>query len=180
MKVLVGLDYLHRVKKVMHRDLKPANLLLNTQGEVKISDFGVSGELDVENGNTAKSTFVGTLVYMSPERLQGQPYRVDSDVWALGMVLFEAALGRLPFQKEGETAANFGFWEMIEFFDTVEVTVPAGETSPELKDLIDKCLQKDPSARPTAESLLKHPWLAKYEGDEKVDLKSLVAEVKKK
>ncbi|KAJ7133608.1 Pkinase-domain-containing protein [Mycena epipterygia] len=93
--VLEGLTYLYDVHRIIHRDIKPSNILFNSQGEIKICDFGVSGELI----NSIADTFVGTSTYMSPERIQGAQYTVKSDVWSLGISLIELALGRFPFSE---------------------------------------------------------------------------------
>ncbi|KAJ7160138.1 ste7-like protein [Mycena filopes] len=93
--VLEGLTYLYDVHRIIHRDIKPSNILCNSQGEIKICDFGVSGELV----NSIADTFVGTSTYMSPERIQGAQYTVKSDVWSLGISLIEIALGRFPFSE---------------------------------------------------------------------------------
>jgi mitogen-activated protein kinase kinase len=94
--VLEGLMYLYDVHRIIHRDIKPSNILLNSKGQVKICDFGVSGELI----NSIADTFVGTSTYMSPERIQGAQYTVKSDVWSLGISLIELALGRFPFADD--------------------------------------------------------------------------------
>lgn len=75
--------------------MKPGNILLNTRGEVKISDFGLSAELDSTKEMCA--TFIGTHAYMSPERLSGKPYSFASDIWSLGITLVECALGQYPY-----------------------------------------------------------------------------------
>lgn len=93
--VLEGLTYLYDVHRIIHRDIKPSNILFNSQGQIKICDFGVSGELI----NSIADTFVGTSTYMSPERIQGAQYTVKSDVWSLGISLIELALGRFPFSE---------------------------------------------------------------------------------
>ncbi|EAU87446.1 STE/STE7/MEK1 protein kinase [Coprinopsis cinerea okayama7 len=95
LSVLEGLTYLYDVHRIMHRDIKPSNILFNSQGQIKLCDFGVSGEVI----NSIANTFVGTSVYMSPERIQshGDGYSVKSDVWSLGMSLVELALGAFPF-----------------------------------------------------------------------------------
>ncbi|KDR82960.1 hypothetical protein GALMADRAFT_151969 [Galerina marginata CBS 339.88] len=93
--VLEGLTYLYDVHRIIHRDIKPSNILCNSRGEIKICDFGVSGELI----NSIADTFVGTSTYMSPERIQGAQYAVKSDVWSLGISLIELALGRFPFSE---------------------------------------------------------------------------------
>jgi len=96
--VLEGLTYLYEVHHIIHRDIKPSNILFNSQGQIKICDFGVSGELI----NSIADTFVGTSTYMSPERIQGAQYTVKSDVWSLGISLIELALGRFPFADAGD------------------------------------------------------------------------------
>jgi mitogen-activated protein kinase kinase len=91
--VLEGLTYLYDVHRIIHRDIKPSNILCNSRGSIKLTDFGVSGELI----NSIANTFVGTSVYMSPERIQGAEYSVKSDIWSLGITLIELAYGRPPF-----------------------------------------------------------------------------------
>ncbi|KAF8055168.1 kinase-like domain-containing protein [Lyophyllum atratum] len=97
--VLEGLMYLYDVHRIIHRDIKPSNILCNSQGQIKLCDFGVSGELI----NSIAHTFVGTSIYMSPERIQGAEYSVKSDVWSLGISLIELALGRFPFSDPDDS-----------------------------------------------------------------------------
>lgn len=85
-QILCGLSYLH-MNNQFHRDIKPANILLNTKGEVKVTDFGIAKEL--EYAEQMSKTFVGTFTYMSPERINGQQYDTKSDVWSLGIVMYE-------------------------------------------------------------------------------------------
>lgn len=100
--VLKGLIYLREKHQIMHRDVKPSNILVNSRGEIKMCDFGVSGQLIDSMANS----FVGTRSYMSPERLQGTHYTVQSDIWSMGLSLVEMAIGRYPIpppdQKEIE------------------------------------------------------------------------------
>uniref|UniRef100_A0A671SFN0 Dual specificity mitogen-activated protein kinase kinase 1 n=2 Tax=Sinocyclocheilus TaxID=75365 RepID=A0A671SFN0_9TELE len=90
--IAVGLSYLREKHKIMHRDVKPSNILVNSRGEIKLCDFGVSGQLIDSMANS----FVGTRSYMSPERLQGTHYSVQSDIWSMGLSLVEMAIGRFP------------------------------------------------------------------------------------
>ena len=90
--VVLGLQYLREKHKIIHRDVKPSNILVNSRGEIKLCDFGVSGQLIDSMANS----FVGTRSYMAPERLQGSKYTVLSDIWSLGLSLIEMAIGRYP------------------------------------------------------------------------------------
>ncbi|XP_070543184.1 dual specificity mitogen-activated protein kinase kinase 1-like [Ptychodera flava] len=90
--VLKGLSYLREKHQIMHRDVKPSNILVNSRGEIKMCDFGVSGQLIDSMANS----FVGTRSYMSPERLQGTHYNVQSDIWSMGLSLVEMGIGRYP------------------------------------------------------------------------------------
>ena len=92
--VLNGLVYMHREKHIIHRDIKPSNLLVDGRGHVKIADFGVSGELHHTLAKCA--SWVGTVHYMSPERIQGSNYSYDSDVWSLGITLLELSTAAFP------------------------------------------------------------------------------------
>ncbi|EJC98130.1 Pkinase-domain-containing protein [Fomitiporia mediterranea MF3/22] len=108
--VLEGLTYLYDVHRIIHRDIKPSNILCNSSGQIKICDFGVSGELI----NSIADTFVGTSTYMSPERIQGAQYTVKSDVWSLGISLIELALGRFPFSEDDASDSDLSDLEDLE------------------------------------------------------------------
>jgi len=98
--VLTGLQYLHQTHKIMHRDVKPSNILVNSCGDIKLCDFGVSAQLI----NSIANSFVGTRSYMAPERLTGQShYTVKSDVWSLGITFLELAIGFYPIPKPDKT-----------------------------------------------------------------------------
>ena len=90
----------------MHRDIKPDNILVNSEGFVKLTDFGITKQIDGEE--SLAGTFVGTLNYMSPERMEGERYSYAGDVWSLGIVLIELATGQYPYKE------TTGFLEMLE------------------------------------------------------------------
>ncbi|KAJ8333801.1 hypothetical protein SKAU_G00411200 [Synaphobranchus kaupii] len=92
--VVKGLTYLWSLK-ILHRDVKPSNMLVNTQGQVKLCDFGVSTQLV----NSIAKTYVGTNAYMAPERISGEQYGIHSDVWSLGISFMELALGNFPYPQ---------------------------------------------------------------------------------
>jgi serine/threonine protein kinase len=100
---LAGLAYLHASHRI-HRDIKPDNLLLHHSGSVKVGDFGLM--VSVDPSNPCTSEFLGTLAYLSPERLQSCDYSFGADVWSLGVSLILAATGQLP-------VVGADFWEFI-------------------------------------------------------------------
>lgn len=108
----------------MHRDIKPSNLLLNSKGDVRISDFGVSGQLS--NSCSKCLSWVGTVTYMSPERIRGDCYAFNTDVWSLGLVLLECAVGRFPYPPPGEAITTLGFWELLEYIGEPVGTAAVG------------------------------------------------------
>lgn len=162
-QVLTGLVYLHK-RKIVHRDIKPSNLLLNYKQEVKIADFGVSTVL--ANTMAQCNSFVGTCAYMSPERFNpdgngGNYDGYSADIWSLGLTLLECAIGRFPCLQPGEKPD----WPTLMFAICLgDPPAPPPYASPEFKDFIRRCLQKDPSLRPPAVKLLSHPFILKYEG----------------
>jgi len=153
-QILNGLMFLHVVTHQMHRDIKPANILINSQGEVKLTDFGIGKELD-ETDQFA-STFRGTQTYMSPERLDGLPYNHVGDIWSVGVMLIELATGKYPYP-------HGNFLEMREYINNESTpNVPSdGSYSPEFQDFIAQTLTKNYKKRPSAIELMRHPWILK-------------------
>eukprot|EP00672_Neobodo_designis_P018487 CAMPEP_0174835142 /NCGR_PEP_ID=MMETSP1114-20130205/5256_1 /TAXON_ID=312471 /ORGANISM="Neobodo designis, Strain CCAP 1951/1" /LENGTH=498 /DNA_ID=CAMNT_0016069087 /DNA_START=239 /DNA_END=1735 /DNA_ORIENTATION=- len=125
--VVHGLDALHNELRVVHRDIKPANLLLDHRGAVKIADFGVSFVLPQADGASLADDQAGSLLYLAPERLRGNPHGAPCDVWSLGVTLLELALGFHPFghnpsarqllAESFDSAASAqneaGFWRVV-------------------------------------------------------------------
>ncbi|KAJ4775709.1 Mitogen-activated protein kinase kinase [Rhynchospora pubera] len=172
-QVLKGLVYLHHERHVIHRDIKPSNLLVNHKGEVKITDFGVSAVLASSMGQ--RDTFVGTYNYMSPERISGSSYDYKSDIWSLGLVILECAIGRFPYIPSEESEGWLSFYELLEaIVDQPPPSAPADQFSPEFCSFISACIQKDPQQRMSALQLLEHPFIKKFE-DKDIDLGILVS-----
>jgi serine/threonine protein kinase len=147
----IPLAYLKREKR-LHRDIKPSNLLVNSRGEVKLTDFGVSKELN--NSIAMCGTFVGTFKYMAPERVQSLPYSYQADIWSLGLCILELATGRYPYPMDSACI------EMVQtILESDAPKPPAGHFSPEFEEFIGVCLNKDPKQRLPAEVLLQSPWL---------------------
>jgi mitogen-activated protein kinase kinase len=143
----------------MHRDIKPSNILVNSRGNIKLCDFGVSSELE---GSVA-DTFVGTGTYMAPERIQGAQYTIKSDVWSFGLTLMELAIGKFPFANNADDADDAGGPQGI--LDLLQQIVlepapklPKSDAFPLiLEQIVDKCLIKDPAQRPTPQDLFVSP-----------------------
>eukprot|EP01059_Diplonema_ambulator_P019744 TRINITY_DN3338_c0_g1_i1.p1 TRINITY_DN3338_c0_g1~~TRINITY_DN3338_c0_g1_i1.p1 ORF type:complete len:410 (+),score=119.25 TRINITY_DN3338_c0_g1_i1:68-1231(+) len=176
--VLKGLEYLHHQRHLVHRDLKPSNLLFSNDGMIKITDFGVSQELESTCGD-AKS-FVGTVTYMSPERLKGETYYYSVDIWGLGISLVELVTGQHPFQSVlGEAAvgdSSLKFWKLVQHLSSTEspISLPSElEVSDEFKDFINQCLVKEGSTRTSAAALLHHPWITENTADDAEDYKDM-------
>ena len=151
-QTLAALHHLHKEKHAVHRDLKPQNLLLSSSGKCKLSDFGCVAELQDSFGKCG--TFVGTVPYMSPERIHGGEYSYASDIWSLGLTIVEAALGHFPYAR-----CN-GYWGILQaVLHESSPTLPADRFSPDIVDLAAQCLQKAAVDRPTARELQAHPFL---------------------
>jgi len=194
--VLRGLQYLREKHQIIHRDVKPSNILVNSSGEIKICDFGVSGQLIDSMANS----FVGTRSYMSPERLQGSQYSVASDLWSLGLSLLEMALGCYPIPPPdpNELAKKFdpvfkedpqnmmpvpsprtprtphtvgskpmAIFELLEYIvNQPPPRLPSRVFSNQMRDFVDTCLKKNAADRPDLATLMSHPWLSGVEQDD--------------
>nr|ALM02102.1 Mkk- like MAPKK [Ustilago esculenta] len=175
--VLKGLSYLHE-RKIIHRDIKPSNIVVTREGQIKLCDFGVSGELI----NSVADTFTGTSYYMAPERIRGLAYTITSDVWSLGLTILEVASNRFPFPAEGEPP--LGPIDLLSY--VVNMKVPelqddekAGvKWSRALRDFIERCLEKEPTKRPGPHKMISHPFIRKSETRQpQPDIAKFVADV---
>lgn len=167
-QILWGLAYLKHERRI-HRDIKPQNILINSLGEVKLTDFGVSKELisSVAMGKT----FVGSFRYMAPERLQNLPHTFASDIWAFGIVLQELATGQEAFKlNEGDGGKANNYIELVQTLAEAPMNTSSlpqlspfnTSYSPEFRAFIAHCLNKDPSQRPSPETMLILPFLVMH------------------
>jgi len=169
-QVVKGLVYLHLYCREIHRDIKPANLLISSQGTVKISDFGIAREMcqyrlklsgnggsrDLLRTHESSMTFVGTVSYMSPERLVGDSYSCNADVWSLGLTLLSCILGKFPFADRAEA----GFWALLEALREVKMPELPARFSRTAYDFVEHCLAGNPAERPSADLLTTHPFIS--------------------
>lgn len=144
---------------VIHRDLKPENLLMSTDGTIKLADFGWATY-------RAGESVVGSVHYNAPEMLRYKRYDYRSDIWSLGVLVYELLCGEQPFkgkkkpgqsrkERERET-------ELMIKGRMLRKTKYYQRLSPEAKDLIETILRLDPSKRPSYEQIFAHPWMQKY------------------
>mmetsp|Transcript_13471 Transcript_13471/g.20412 ORF Transcript_13471/g.20412 Transcript_13471/m.20412 type:complete len:519 (+) Transcript_13471:54-1610(+) len=150
---LLGLKYLHALGKV-HRDIKAGNILLTEQGDVKLADFGVSGELTKTVSKC--DSIIGTPYWMAPEVISGTKYNARADIWSLGITCIEMAEGKPPLSRMGPMGALFRIPNRPP--PTLSKNA-ASSFSPEFADFIASCLVKKQENRPSASDLLDHPWL---------------------
>ncbi|GMT02269.1 hypothetical protein PENTCL1PPCAC_24443 [Pristionchus entomophagus] len=151
-QILLGLEYMHSLN-IVHRDLKTQNILLNRKRTlIKLSDFGVSKQL---NTRSVASTLIGTPNYLSPEMVEGRSYNMKSDIWALGCVLYELFMLRRAFDGENLPA--------IVMKITQQKYAPLGNhVSKESRDLVGKILSGNEDSRPTVKDIMTCPLILSY------------------
>ncbi len=142
-QVCAGLGYAHR-RGGVHRDIKPANVIVQPDGQAKIVDFGIARVQGsgVEGGLTRTGNVIGTVHYISPERLKGQPFDGRSDIFATGVMLYLLLAGQLPFDGEDMTVLQKLVNEPHPPLGTWLTAYP-----PELDGILEKALAKDPEQR---------------------------------
>ncbi len=140
-QIAQGLAVAHEAAEI-HRDIKPANIMITERGEVKIVDFGLA-RLTGQARLTVDGKTLGTIAYMSPQQARGEEVDQRTDIWSLGVVLYEMLTGKLPFKGEYEQAVIYSIINEI----PVPVTAMRTDVPLELERIVQKCLSKDPFER---------------------------------
>ncbi|KAJ3350654.1 STE/STE7 protein kinase [Allomyces macrogynus ATCC 38327] len=157
--IVSGLRFLKDELKIIHRDVKPTNVLANSKGEIKLCDFGVSGQLI----QSLAKTNIGCQSYMAPERIamsDNAAYSVASDVWSLGISCLEVGSGKYPYPANRYDSI---FAQLNAIVHETPPDLPHDRFGPEAIDFVRQCLQKDAKARPTYAELIVHPFILKYQ-----------------
>ena len=150
-QICLALNHIHK-KKIIHRDLKSGNVFLTKSGLVKLGDFGIAKGF--KNTWEKAQTKVGTPYYLSPEIINCKPYDSKSDIWALGVLIYEMMTFKMPFNASSLPSLSLkiikGYYQ-----------APPPSYSKDLIELVKKCLSLEPNNRPSAESILKLPFIQK-------------------
>uniref|UniRef100_A0AAY4DHG1 Serine/threonine-protein kinase PLK n=1 Tax=Denticeps clupeoides TaxID=299321 RepID=A0AAY4DHG1_9TELE len=148
-QIISALKYLHE-QEILHRDLKLGNLFMNDSMEVKVGDFGLAAKLELACNR--RKTICGTPNYLSPEVLNKQGHGCESDVWALGCVMYTMLMGRPPFETTN-------LKETYRCIREARYTVPSTASLP-AKQLISSMLAKAPEDRPRLEDIMRHEFFS--------------------
>jgi serine/threonine protein kinase/tetratricopeptide (TPR) repeat protein len=140
-QIAQGLHEAHQ-NHIIHRDIKPANIIITDKGQVKILDFGLA-KLRGATRLTKEGTTLGTVAYMSPEQAAGEKVDHRSDIWSLGVILYEMITGQLPFKGEYDLAVMYAIMNE----DPERITAVRSGLSHEIEDIIVKTLNKNPAER---------------------------------
>ncbi len=141
-RVSDALDFAHN-KGIIHRDLKPSNILFDENGEPCIADFGIAKVVSNQNTALTKGVVVGTPSYMSPEQAKGEPVDGRSDIYSLGVILFEMLTGKAPYQAESPTGVMMKhIIDPVPKLALTKLNLPVG-----LQTVIDIAMSKYPSDR---------------------------------
>jgi len=140
-QALLGVERAHRMG-IVHRDLKPSNIFITNTHEVKLMDFGVAKILDNKE-NTQSGSMIGTLMYISPEQIKGNDADFRSDIYTLGVTLYQSVTGVLPFEKK----TDYEYMNAHLHEEPLPPTALQPAMPQELEDIILKSIDKDPEKR---------------------------------
>ena len=143
-----GLKYLSD-NQILHRDLKPQNILLDEKGDLKIADFGFARYID---GDTMVETLCGTPLYMAPEIIKKQKYNEKSDLWSVGVIMYQMLFGIRPYNAKN-------IMDLLNQIENKDLFIPKNKITHYCEDLLRKLLVKDYNQRITWKEFFIHPWI---------------------
>ena len=146
-QICLAIKHIHE-KKIIHRDLKSGNIFLMKNGLVKLGDFGIAKRFQ-KTMDKAK-TFIGTPYYLSPEIINGKPYDSKSDIWSLGVLLYEMMTFKMPFNANSLPMLS------VKIMRGQYIPPPTIYTK-DLRELVTKCLTVEPKNRPSIQEILRMP-----------------------
>jgi serine/threonine protein kinase len=152
-QILKGVEYLHK-NRVVHRDIKAANLLVDIDGTIKLSDFGCARRYESDMQSGLLNSVRGSLLWMAPEVIKQSGYGRRADIWSLGCTLIELFTGKPPWNNFDNSISA-----MLRIGLSSDLPEVPEAISPEARDFIYACLQRDAHLRPTASHLLHHPFV---------------------
>ena len=166
LQACLAIETLHK-HRIVHRDIKPENLLLDKANNLKLCDFGCSFEF-LKHTPKIRKTYCGTVDYMAPEFFRKVPHGMGADIWALGILLFEMAHSRPPFDSDDEN-------------DKIETILDCDHTvfdfksgmSTDFKDLVERMLKFDTKQRPSFDDIFCHPWMLMQAQKLEIDIQKI-------
>ena len=150
-ELVLALDYLHS-NNILYRDLKPENVLLDAQGHIRLTDFGLAKSL---GSRSALSTFCGSPAYLSPEAIEHAGTGKPADIYSLGVLLYEMLTGETPF-------FSYNLSEMFHNITTQQVPIP-DSVSPVVTHLLQRLLSRNPASRPTLSNIKKDAFFKGFD-----------------
>jgi serine/threonine protein kinase len=153
-QLIAAVEYLHETKQVVHRDIKAENVLLDSYGNIRLIDFGLSNVFTSDD--PMLHTACGSPAYVAPEMILGKPYTKSADLWSAGVLLYAMVIGELPFAEASNLQDSLRnvLADEPKYPDWISCT---------LADLLRKILTKDPERRIDLQHLKAHPWFSHSE-----------------
>ena len=155
-QIIWGLGYLH-FEKILHRDVKPANVLINSEGHIKLSDFGIAKDLGTME--SMSNTAVGTFRYMSLERLLGQHYNASGDIWSVGIMMIELWTKKFPFEYCINTPI-----ELVSELESLDLNsfMLGHDMTDFMREIIKSMLYRNPKDRISSLDLIEGAWFGEF------------------